>query len=95
MLPDGQKGELVLTSLMKQALPIIRYRTRTCWARRARTEPINNASQARLLAGYIKDLIGISFSVDVQTPGALARSTGKSVRVRDLRTVGPSSAASM
>ena len=28
MLPDGQMGELVLTSLTKEALPIIRYRTR-------------------------------------------------------------------
>ena len=28
VLPDGEKGELVLTSLTKQALPIIRYRTR-------------------------------------------------------------------
>ncbi|HEV7412380.1 MAG TPA: phenylacetate--CoA ligase PaaK [Casimicrobiaceae bacterium] len=27
-LPDGEKGELVFTSLSKQALPIIRYRTR-------------------------------------------------------------------
>jgi phenylacetate-CoA ligase len=27
-LPDGEKGELVLTSLTKEALPIIRYRTR-------------------------------------------------------------------
>ena len=27
-LPDGEKGELVLTALSKQALPIIRYRTR-------------------------------------------------------------------
>jgi len=27
-LPDGEKGELVLTSLTKQALPVIRYRTR-------------------------------------------------------------------
>jgi phenylacetate-CoA ligase len=27
-LPDGQKGELVLTSLTKEALPVIRYRTR-------------------------------------------------------------------
>jgi len=26
-LPDGQRGELVITSLTKQALPIIRYRT--------------------------------------------------------------------
>ena len=28
VLPDGEKGELVLTSLTKEALPIIRYRTR-------------------------------------------------------------------
>lgn len=27
MLPDGEHGELVFTSLTKQALPIIRYRT--------------------------------------------------------------------
>jgi phenylacetate-CoA ligase len=28
VLPDGQRGELVLTSLTKEALPIVRYRTR-------------------------------------------------------------------
>ena len=28
VLPDGEKGELVLTSLTKEALPMIRYRTR-------------------------------------------------------------------
>ncbi|MHB1740586.1 MAG: phenylacetate--CoA ligase PaaK [Actinomycetes bacterium] len=28
VLPEGERGELVLTSLTKQALPIIRYRTR-------------------------------------------------------------------
>ena len=28
VLPDGEKGELVITSLTKQALPVIRYRTR-------------------------------------------------------------------
>lgn len=28
LLPDGEQGELVLTSLAKQASPIIRYRTR-------------------------------------------------------------------
>jgi phenylacetate-CoA ligase len=27
-LPDGERGELVLTSLTKQAMPVIRYRTR-------------------------------------------------------------------
>ena len=28
MLPDGEPGELVFTSLTKEALPVIRYRTR-------------------------------------------------------------------
>ena len=28
VLPDGQEGELVFTSLTKQAMPVIRYRTR-------------------------------------------------------------------
>jgi phenylacetate-CoA ligase len=28
VLPDGERGELVLTSLSKEALPVIRYRTR-------------------------------------------------------------------
>ncbi|MFI5952741.1 phenylacetate--CoA ligase PaaK [Cryptosporangium sp. NPDC051539] len=28
VLPDGEEGELVLTSLTKQAMPIVRYRTR-------------------------------------------------------------------
>src|SRR5690606_15161319 len=28
VLPDGQEGELVLTSLTREAMPVIRYRTR-------------------------------------------------------------------
>ncbi len=28
LLPDGEEGELVFTSLTKQAMPVIRYRTR-------------------------------------------------------------------
>src|SRR5208283_232345 len=28
VLPDGEPGELVLTSLTKEAMPVIRYRTR-------------------------------------------------------------------
>ena len=28
MLPDGERGELVFTSLTKQGMPVIRYRTR-------------------------------------------------------------------
>jgi len=36
-LPDGQTGELLFTSLTKQALPIIRYRTRDLTALRPGT----------------------------------------------------------
>jgi phenylacetate-CoA ligase len=32
LLPDGQEGELVLTTLSKEAMPLIRYRTRDCTA---------------------------------------------------------------
>jgi phenylacetate-CoA ligase len=28
VLPEGEKGELVLTSLTKEAMPVVRYRTR-------------------------------------------------------------------
>ena len=28
MLPDGERGELVFTSLTKEAMPVVRYRTR-------------------------------------------------------------------
>jgi phenylacetate-CoA ligase len=28
VLPDGERGELVLTTLTKEAMPVIRYRTR-------------------------------------------------------------------
>ena len=40
VLPDGERGELVFTSLTKEALPIVRYRTRDltrlCRVRRGR-----------------------------------------------------------
>jgi phenylacetate-CoA ligase len=39
VLPDGQKGELVLTTLTKTALPMIRYRTRDITALHRETCP--------------------------------------------------------
>ena len=44
VLPDGQEGELVLTSLSKEALPVIRYRTRD----RTRLLPPTARSMRRL-----------------------------------------------
>ena len=154
VLPDGEEGELVFTSLTKQALPIIRYRTRdltrllpgtrTPMRRMAKitgrsddmmivrgvnvfptqieeqilrcaelaphflielTRPnrmdevrvlvearqdmpaAQREAQARLLAGYVKEVIGISVSIVVQAPATLDRSLGKAVRVRDLRSL--------
>ena len=152
VLPDGEEGELVFTSLTKEALPIIRYRTRdltrllpgsrTPMRRmakitgrsddmliirgvnvfpsqieeqvlkcpglgphflievrrphrmdevlihveaRADVEAAARAEQARLLCDYVKDVVGISAKACVALPGMLERSTGKAVRVRDLR----------
>jgi phenylacetate-CoA ligase len=44
VLPDGAEGELVLTSLTKEALPVIRYRTRD----RTRLRPPTARSMRRL-----------------------------------------------
>jgi phenylacetate-CoA ligase len=44
LLPDGEEGELVLTSLSKEALPVIRYRTRD----RTRLLPPSARSMRRL-----------------------------------------------
>jgi phenylacetate-CoA ligase len=40
---------------------------------------------ARDAAHHIKSMIGITAEVAVQAPGAVPRSQGKAVRVRDLR----------
>ncbi|MBP7337928.1 AMP-binding protein [Niveispirillum sp.] len=151
-LPDGAEGELVLTSLSKQAFPIIRYRTRDLtrllpadrlpYRRLARivgrsddmliirgvnvfptqveeqllkcdaftphfvmeitrpqrmdeimvqVEPRPGAdtaraeSQAAVLAGLIKENIGVTARISLCPPGSLARSQGKASHVRDLR----------
>jgi phenylacetate-CoA ligase len=42
-------------------------------------------SQARLLASWVRDMIGISVEPRVGEPGSLERSAGKANRVRDLR----------
>ncbi len=44
VLPDGATGELVLTSLTKEALPVIRYRTRDI----ARLLPPTSRSMRRI-----------------------------------------------
>jgi phenylacetate-CoA ligase len=151
-LPDGAEGELVFTSLTKQAMPIVRYRTRDL----TRLLPASVGAMRRMakitgrsddmlivrgvnmfpsqieeqilrcpglaphyridisrpqrldevtvhvelrpdstpeqrnragpeLRGLIKEVIGVSVDVRLSEPGSLDRSTGKAVRVRDLR----------
>jgi len=55
VLPDGEEGELVLTSLTKQALPVIRYRTRD----RTRLLPPTARSMRRLgrITGRTDDML--------------------------------------
>jgi phenylacetate-CoA ligase len=150
VLPEGQMGELVLTSLTKEAMPIVRYRTRdltrllpgTARSMRrmekvlgrsddmmilrgvnvypsqieeqvlavaglsahfqiemtrvgrmdAMTVLVESADDARealgaMLARRIKQMLGIAVAVRVGEPGSVARTTGKAVRVVDLRAV--------
>ena len=151
-LPPGESGELVFTSLTKQAMPVIRYRTRdltrllpgsvTAMRRMAklsgrtddmlivrgvnvfpsqieelllgcqglaphyeievsrpgRLDEIRIVVEARpalsveaypregmLLAGKLKDIIGVSAEIRVVNSGSLKRSVGKAVKVIDRR----------
>jgi len=155
VLPEGEAGELVITTLSKEALPMLRYRTRDitrlssaacdCGRTHQRIMRITGRDDDMLIirgvnvypsqieavlvgrphlaphyqlvverhgsldqvrieveahAGvgsalfesiaidvghYIKSMIGITTEVLVQPPGAIPRSQGKAVRVRDLR----------
>ena len=158
VLPEGEAGELVITTLTKQALPMLRYRTRDitrltsapcdCGRTHVRILRITGRNDDMLIvrgvnvypsqieavligrpaiaphylivvqrqgsldqvsveveaqpgvpadtfeavahdvAHHIKSLIGISTEVVVTAPGAIPRSQGKAVRVRDLRPKG-------
>jgi phenylacetate-CoA ligase len=154
-LADGEAGELVITTLTKEALPLLRYRTRDITrlvaarcdcgrthrrilritgrnddmliirgvnvypsqieaaligrpgiaphyqivvSRRGSLDQVSveveaepgigvdgHAALTRDVAHRIKSLVGISTDVTVLPPGAIPRSQGKAVRVRDLR----------
>jgi phenylacetate-CoA ligase len=154
VLPDGEDGELVFTSLTKEAMPIIRYRTRDLTrllpgtsrtmrrmaritgrsddmiivrgvnvfpsqieeqiltfpalaphyrielTRPGRLDEVKVVVEGRigsnederrrdavLLAGRIKEIIGISAAVSLVAEGALSRSQGKAARVIDNRSL--------
>jgi phenylacetate-CoA ligase len=55
VLPDGEEGELVLTSLTKEALPVVRYRTRD----RTRLLPPTARSMRRMgrIGGRTDDML--------------------------------------
>jgi phenylacetate-CoA ligase len=154
VLPDGEKGELVFTSLTKEAMPIIRYRTRDLTrllpgtarsmrrmekvtgrsddmmivrgvnvfptqieekllalpalsahyqitlTREGRMDEMEIRVEARegagdaamsegaLLAGRVKETIGVTAKVTVLPPGGIERSQGKAKRIVDLRPKG-------
>ncbi len=158
VLPEGDAGELVITTLTKQALPMLRYRTRDitrlnsepcdCGRTHLRILRITGRNDDMLIirgvnvypsqieavligrpaiaphyqivvqrkgsldevsvevealpgvpaesfeaiaqdvTHTIKSMIGISTEVTVKEPGAIPRSQGKAVRVRDLRPKG-------
>jgi phenylacetate-CoA ligase len=155
VLPEGEAGELVITTLTKQALPMLRYRTRDitrlshapceCGRTHVRLLRITGRDDDMLIirgvnvypsqieavligqhaitphyqlivqrrgaldevsieveaqtgvpvesfkaiandvAHHIKSQIGITTEVTIKAPGAIPRSMGKAVRVRDLR----------
>ncbi|SPF81328.1 phenylacetate--CoA ligase PaaK [Pseudoprimorskyibacter insulae] len=154
VLPDGEEGELVFTTLTKEGLPMIRYRTRDLTrllpgtarsmrrmakitgrsddmmilrgvnvfptqieeqllatgglsphfqielytsgrldAMRVYVEALptmadeaSKTAAARMLTKRIKDVVGVSTEIVVGDPGAVARSEGKAVRVKDNRS---------
>ena len=151
VLPDGELGELVFTSLTKEAFPIVRYRTRdltrllpgtarsmrrmekvtgrcddmiilrgvnvfptqieeqlmdvTALAphfqlelnrvghkdeMRVKVETLPDTVElgdeaGRALADRVKQVVGVTVRVDVSSPGGVARSQGKAVRIVDTR----------
>ncbi len=154
-LPDGEQGELVFTSLTKEAMPVVRYRTRDLTRllpgtsgpmrriakitgrsddmmivrgvnvfpsqieeqilrckglaphyridltrpqrldvvtvhveRKTGLTPDSAQAAASELRHHIKAVIGIAVQVNVCDSGSLERSTGKAIRVRDLRSGG-------
>jgi len=153
VLPDGERGEIVFTSLTKEAMPIIRYRTRDLTrlmpgrvrtmrrmekvtgrsddmivvrgvnvfptqieeqilrceglaphflielrrdqrldsmrvmaeARPSHADQAARNAQAKLLAFFIRNAIGLAAEVVVDEPGKIERSAGKAKRVIDFR----------
>ncbi|HKG51065.1 MAG TPA: phenylacetate--CoA ligase PaaK [Actinomycetales bacterium] len=152
VLPDGEKGELVFTSLTKVAMPVIRYRTRDLTRllpgtartmrrmekvtgrtddmmivrgvnvfptqieeiilrtpalsphfqcvltrdgrlddmcvrveRRPDATPEDAEASGRTLVALVKDLVGVTVSVDVLDPNRIERSVGKMRRIVDQR----------
>jgi phenylacetate-CoA ligase len=53
---------------------------------RAELDPARYDEQGGLLAGYVKERVGISATIAVAPPGTVSRSAGKAVRVVDLRS---------
>jgi len=101
VLEDGAEGELVFTTLTKEGMPMIRYRTRdltrllpgTARSMR-RMEKITGRSDDMIILRGVnvfptqveeQVLVGVTAEVIVGAPGSVPRSQGKAVRVVDKR----------
>ncbi len=95
VLPDGSHGELVVTSLTKEALPIIRYRTRDLTRLLPGTaRPMRRLGQAHRSSDDMLIIRGVNFSVAGRGTDPVAfppwRATTRSrCRGRALWTISP------
>jgi phenylacetate-CoA ligase len=87
VLPDGEEGELVFTTLTKEALPVIRYRTRDL----TRLLPPTARSMRRMgkIVGRSDDMLiirGVNvFPTQIEELGGLAINLGQQLQPFDVR----------
>ena len=94
VLAAGEKGELVITCISKEALPLIRYRTRDITRLMYEPCPCGRSmmdSYAALekldysLREKMRLMLGLDAKIQLVSPNTLQRFEGKAKRVTDLR----------
>jgi len=71
VLPDGEEGELVFTSLTKQAFPVIRYRTRDL--PRLLPPPAPAALALGVAAAVLAEAMAAPVAIPTAAPAAAAQ----------------------
>jgi phenylacetate-CoA ligase len=82
---DGLSPHYLIELRRDQRLDVLRLLVE---ARPASADEASRAAQAALLAGHIRQMIGLAVEVVVGDPGSIERSAGKAKRVNDLRPKG-------